>query len=91
MSFYEKLLEKQNIFWTIVIGIAIAIFGVYYFFEIKTLEETGGDIRLNLFFYPIYKIGGKILILVATEIIGIGVFISGLIQAKGLFDKNKKS
>lgn len=76
------LLEKQKLFWLIAVGLALIIYGVYFFMEIKSIEENHGIVRMKRVFLLLYNLGGKYAILALFEIVGLITLIAGIKQLK---------
>lgn len=74
----ENILKNQQQFWLIIIGLALIIYGLYLFNDIRVIENKNGIVQLRRVFNVIYNIGGKYLILVIFEIIGILALVSGI-------------
>ncbi|MBE7659704.1 hypothetical protein [Tenacibaculum finnmarkense] len=78
----EEVLEKQNKFWVFIVGIALIIGGIYFFFDMKTTEEAGLPVRMKKAFQIVYDFGGKYAILAIFEILGLFALISGIQQLR---------
>jgi hypothetical protein len=82
MEKLKKYLEYQTAFALIVFGFALIIFGIYFFLEIKSAEQTGQVVQMKRIVRAIYNWGGKFTILFIFEIIGIMTLVSGIRQYK---------
>lgn len=79
---FQYFLEKQRLFWLFVAGLALIIFGIYFFMEIQTAERNRETVRMNRIFRLIYDLGGKYTILALFEMVGLIAVISGIKQLK---------
>ncbi|MEP7111313.1 MAG: hypothetical protein ABI760_25175 [Ferruginibacter sp.] len=66
---------KDNIL-VIFIGVAMIVFSIYIYFELKSFEEGTGEARMNALFHLVYKLGGKIAVSALLGLIGILILIS---------------
>jgi uncharacterized membrane protein YidH (DUF202 family) len=91
MEKIKKYLEYQTAFALIVFGLALIVFGIYFFLEIKSAEETGQVVQMKRIVRAIYNLGGKFTILAIFEIIGIMTLVSGIRQFKEINSNSNKS
>lgn len=78
----KKILEKQSVIWTLLVGLALIVYGIYLFTEISSTESAGGVVRMKRIFQLLYDFGGKYSILAVFEVIGVISIISGIRQLK---------
>lgn len=78
MSKLINILEKQYQIWIFLIGIVLIVGGVYFFLDIKSMEEAGKEVHMNKLFKLVYNFGGKYAILAYFEVIGLLSLISGI-------------
>lgn len=83
MDKLKNILEKQNQIWVFLVGIALIIAGIYFFFHIQGLENAGQDVRFSRKIQWVYDILGKFGILAVFEIVGVIALISGIKQLRG--------
>lgn len=84
MKKLKNILDYQTQIAIIVVGISLIIFGIYFFFEIISYEETNQVIQMNRMLRIIYDFGGKYCILVFFEILGIVTLFFGVKQLREL-------
>jgi len=84
---YKKFIEKQNTFWLVVVGVAMIIFGIYYFFELKSAEEGLKTVSIPWFLGFIYNIGGKFLVSGIIVLLGV---VSGFYGIMDILNYIKK-
>ncbi len=84
MEKLQKYLEYQTEIALIILGLALVVFGFYFYFDIKHLEETKKVIQMNRFLRIVYNLGGKYSILAFFEIFGMVVLFYSIKQLKDL-------
>lgn len=77
-----SVLEKQKIFWLLIVGAALMIYGVYFFLELQSIEKANGAVQLKRIFLLVYNYGGKFTLLAIFELVGLITLFAGIKEFK---------
>jgi hypothetical protein len=80
MKKLQEYLEYQTQIALIIIGFALVYFGIYFFFEIKFLEDTYQMVQMKRYLRIVYDFGGKYTILTLLVLPGIIALVYGVKQ-----------
>lgn len=89
MDTIKKILKTQHIFWLLVCGVALMVYGVHWWYKMYLLESQNALINMPRSLKIIYNIIGKTGIAVFYEILAISMLIQGIKAIKNGSDKQK--